>query len=274
MDAIYFNMLTDTSAIVFKTVAFKESSLIVTMLSEIHGKIAVMARGARRNKNKFGGQLQPGAVLDVVYYYKTTRDVQNLSKIAQKKPTWHIYQDMEKMAIALAVLELSEQLCHEHEPQDELFIFLSRFLHWLHKTEYSSRNLFPYIQIRLIELSGIGLSLTIPEMHENQVTPEKKKRPETPESTSIDSGVPFQCFLNVESGRISYTPEEGMHLPVSKSQLDYLRCVWKENKSQLLTHNFPSSEIKNLINHLDVYLKYHVDGIRDRRSDAIFKQIL
>lgn len=244
-------MLIDTSAIVLKTLAFKESSLIVTILSEKHGKIALMARGARRNKNKFGGLLQPGALLDATYYYKTTREVQNLADVAQKTPTWRIHQEMEKMAIGLMTLELCEQLCHEHEPMPEIFEFLSGLLPWLHQTDAGPKNLFPYIQFRLAALTGIGIG-----------------------QDSADEPGSRPVYLNVETGRLSTTPDNGLYFTLTKCQLHYLRCIMYNKKSLLLTETFPAAEIKNLIHHMDVYFQYHIDGLKSRKADSIFDQII
>lgn len=253
-------MITDTSAIVLKTIAFRESSLIVTLLSEMHGKTAVMARGARRNKNIFGGMLQPGAVLDVTYYYKPTRDVQNLSSVTQKQPTWRIHQEMERMAVGLMTLELCEQLCHEHEPMPEVFEFLENFLSWLHKTEDNPKNIFPYVQYRLAQLTGIGIA---EEGSDNPVIYDSE--PDSAES---------RCFLNVSSGRFTHSREEGLCFPLTKSQQHYIRCILNGRKSLVLTENFPATDIRNLIHHLDAYFQYHMEGIKERKSDAIFEQII
>lgn len=246
-------MITDTSAIVLKSINFRESSLIVTMLSQEHGKIAVIARGARRKKNKFGGLLQPGALLDVTYYFKTTRDVQNLSEVTQKKPTWHIHEQMEKMAIGLVTLELCDQLCHEYEPMPEVFEFLARFLEWLHNTSDNPKNLLPYIQYRLAELTGIGISWDVPETTSETTEP---------------------SYLNVTSGRISGIAEDGLSFPVTKLQMEYLRCIVNGKKSTLLSGSFPGQEIKQLIHHMDAYFQYHMEGMKARKADAIFEQIL
>ncbi len=255
-------MIIDTSAIVLKTIQFSESSLIVSLLSEKHGKIPVMARGARRNKNKFGGLLHPGALLDVTYYYKSTREVQNLSDITQNRPTWRINQQMEKMAIGLATLELCDQLCHEYEPMPEISVFLNEFLGWLHATESNPRYLFPYIQFRLAQLAGIGIAWQQIEQHEESLVRENEH----------DSQ--YECYLNVENGTIAFKADNGLSLGLTKSQGDYLRYIAEGKKARLLTVSFPADEIRNLIHHLDAYFQFHLDGMKGRRSDAIFEQIL
>lgn len=258
-------MIIDTTAIVLKTVAFSESSLIVTLLTEKHGKLAVMARGARRSKNRFGGLLQPGAILDTTYYYKTTRDVQNLSEATQNRPTWRIHQHIEKMALGLVTLELCEQLCHEFEPMPEISSFLKDFLGWLHDTSSNTRCLFPYIQFRLAQHSGIAIAWEVDESPGQSVSDS---------SSGNEPNTPFACYLNVESGSIARLADGGLSFGLTKSQHDYIRYIVEGRKSMLLAISFPASDIRNLIHHLDAYFQFHLGGIRERRSDAIFQQIL
>ncbi len=276
-------MITDTPAIVFKTVSFSESSLIVTLLSEKHGKIAVMARGARRNKNRFGGLLQPGAILEASYYHKSTREVQNLRDVSQKQPTWRIQQDMEKLAIGLAALELAEQLCHEYEPMPEMYRFLAGFLAWLHETDSSPRFLFPYIQFRMAQISGIGISLQLTEYGEHKqssLVPRTRDSSDFRENHTVENHTvnepkqEFPCYLNVESGAVAVKPDNGLSFGLTKSQSEYFRYIADGNKSRLLNTDFPVPDIKHLIHHLDAYFQFHLEGIRGRRSDAIFEQIL
>ncbi len=255
-------MIIDTSAIVLKTIEFSESSLIVSLLSEKHGKIPVMARGARRNKNKFGGLLQPGAILDVTYYYKSTRDIQNLSDATQKWPTWQNHRQIEKMAIALATLELCEQLCHEYEPMPELSVFLTNLLVWLHETNSNPGHLFPYIQFRLTQIAGIGITWQIDKEQEESAVRENEEVTQ------------FSCYLNVENGCVSDKPDHGLSLGLTKSQGEYLRYIAEGKKTRLLTVSFPAPEIRKLIHHLDTYFLFHLDSLKARKSDSIFEQIL
>ncbi len=255
-------MIIDTSAIVLKSIEFSESSLIISLLSEKHGKIPVMARGARRHKNKFGGLLQPGSILDVTYYYKNTRDIQNLSDAVQKKPTWRIHRQIEKMAIAMATLELCEQLCHEYEPMPELSVFLTNVLVWLHETNSNPGHLFPYIQFRLAQLAGIGIAWQLNKDHVASVVNESEQERQ------------FSCYLNVENGYISDKADRGLSLGMTKSQVDYLRYIAEGKKAGLLAASFPAQEIRNLIHHFDTYFQFHLEGIKARKSDSIFEQIL
>ncbi|MEL6615154.1 MAG: DNA repair protein RecO, partial [Bacteroidota bacterium] len=69
-------MIVRTDAVVLRTLDFRETSRIVTLLTRQHGITGVVANGARRTKSVFGSTLQPTAYLQVVYYYKPGRGLQ------------------------------------------------------------------------------------------------------------------------------------------------------------------------------------------------------
>lgn len=248
-------MLVDSRAVVLRTIPFRESSLIVTLLTEKHGKTALMARGARRNKNRFGGLLQPGALLECSYYYKPTREVQNLSKVAQMQPTWRIMEDLPRMAICMATLETTEQLCHEHEPMPAVFNFLIKLLTWLHESTHNPSNLFPYILCRMATMAGVGLQSLV-------------------ENNASEPDAPIVCYLNIESGTLGHAPEGGLHVRLNESQSQYMRCAANGSRGTLLKLSINKDDLRSLTAHLDTYLQYHVEGLKKRRSDAIFEQIL
>ena len=55
---------TTTRAILLRSVAYGEADRIVTLLTDAHGKVALMARGARRSQRRFAGSLEPFAVIE------------------------------------------------------------------------------------------------------------------------------------------------------------------------------------------------------------------
>lgn len=242
-------MIARSVAIVLRMVDFKESSKIVTLLTKDFGKLAVLARSVHKPGSKFAGLLQPGNVLDIVFYHKPSRSVQNLSEASLAGHTWKIRSDIEKMAIASATLEMLEQVTHDNEDCSDLFDFASNLLYWLHETTESPKNLFPYIQVRLAELLGVGLQS---QMENNNAV----------------------FFLNINDGNVDSAQASGLSYRLTEGQAWYFAMVFGGKKSRILKKEFAKGEIKNLIHHLDVYLKHHIQDVRDRRSDFIFQQIL
>lgn len=250
----YFNTLitviTHTKAIVFRSVDYRESSKIVTIFTKEHGKIAVIVHGAKKPKNKFSGLISPGNLLDVVYYFKPTRSVQTLSKAALIASLQSRNIDIKRFALVYSVLELSGQILHENEVNDPVFELLENFLIWIQKQEEIVPSLFCYVQLRLMTVTGIGITF------------EDSKQ-------TIDSTL----FLNVEAGNVSTFSHGSLSLKLTHAQTEFLKLALHSKTSHIFSLDLSKNELKQLIQHLDVYFKYHVDGYKERKSDSIFEQM-
>ncbi len=80
--------------------------------------------------------------------------------------------------------------------------------------------------------------------------------------------------MNLESGLITTKSISSHSYKLSPNQFRYLQIALQAKSSVLFDIPFETGELKVLIENLDRYLKYHVEGLKDRKSDAIFEQIL
>ncbi len=245
------SMITKTEAVVLRTVEYQESSIIATLFTLKHGKIAVIAKGARKPKSKFSAFLVPGQMLEVVYYMKHTRQVQTLSDTSYLKKLDNLRFDLQKMALVTITMELTDQLLHENEVNESLFQFLSSLLPWLNDEDSVSKIMFPYIQIRLAQLLGIGIQIVI----EEQVSPKTG-------------------YINVKSGTLSTESYDSDSLRLTPGQFQFVRESLQSMKSSIFDIDLTKNELNSLIDHLDKYFRYHIEGVRPRKSDAIFEQLL
>jgi DNA repair protein RecO (recombination protein O) len=244
-------MITKSEAIVLRTVEYQESSIIATLFTRDHGKIAVIAKGARKPKSKFSAFLVPGQVLEVVFYMKQTRSVQTLSEVSYLEKLDHLRVDLQKMALATTTLELASQLIHDNEVNKPLFGFLLNLLKWLNEQSSVTRRMFPYIQIRMMQLLGVGLQ----DMTDGTDTVQKG-------------------YMNIESGALSLKPMEGNAIRLTELQFAFVKEALHSMKSSIFDIDLSKSELNGLIEHLDRYFRYHVEGVKPRKSDAIFEQLL
>lgn len=113
--------LEQTEAVVLRGVDFSESSRIVTFLTPDRGKMACMARGIKRPKNQLGPLLETFNCLELVYYWKDGRSVQQLSE-ATLIDSWNgIKTDLDKITYGAFPLEIAYKVAHENEPSPELY---------------------------------------------------------------------------------------------------------------------------------------------------------
>jgi DNA repair protein RecO len=242
-------MITQTQVIILKSVDYQESSKIITVLSKEHGKIALMARGVKKPKSKLAGSIELGNILDVVYYYKPTRGVQSLTEVSVAFSSLNFRMDFDKASVLYAVLEMVGQLVHEHEVNSTIFNFTQSFIPWLAEQEQATLSVFCYAQIRCAELCGFNL--TVQNVDTNQST-----------------------FLDITHGLISNEIGSELSYKLTVLQTQFLRAAIETKNRSIFELGLQGGELKQLIHHLDVYFKYHIEGFKDRRSDQIFEQML
>jgi DNA repair protein RecO len=250
-------MIQTANAIVLRTTDVKESSRIATLLTDSNGKVAVMAKGVRRPKNRSAGVLETGNIVEVVYYYKSSRSVQTLKEASILHKTYNLRRDFKKLAVVSPTLELLDQIVHEAEESTELYQFAVRMIRWVNDTDEPVINLFPYIQVRIADLLGLGLQAVLSESIKDQT-----------ENSFPD------LYFTVDQGLISEEPGSNNTFRLTRNQAHFLLLALQAKSSRVLHVTFENTERKNLIHHLDVYLQYHIEGVRDRKSDYILEQLL
>jgi DNA repair protein RecO (recombination protein O) len=146
-------MLYKTKAIVLRHVKYGESSIIVTLYTEDHGRISCMVSGVRTKKPKFPPTLfQPLTLLDVDFYHRPSRDVQRIKDVVCCIHYRTVPFNYSKNAIALFLAEVLYLSLREEESNRPLFSYIfnalqlldaeeeviSSFHHWfmLHLTRY------------------------------------------------------------------------------------------------------------------------------------------
>lgn len=246
-------MICHTRIIILRAIDYQESSKILTVFSAEHGKIALIARGAKKPRNKFAGKLDVGTMLDVVYYYKGSRGVQTLTEANVFYRSDVFRKDFERAAVLYATLELVGQLVHEHEVNLQVYAFAQNFIEWLGEAEETYPSVFAYVQLRLADITGIGMRCFVEE--------------------PIDGEQP-ELYLNVSSGEVAEESDSELSYKLSAAQSRFVMQALKSSSKEIFKIPLQNGELKQLVHHIDVYFKYHIEGYKERRSDSIFEQML
>ena len=113
-----------SSAIVLKSIIWRDTSKIVTLFTRELGKINVIAKGARRSKSNYQGVLESINLLEVVIYVSSARKLQLLGQITLEDTFKNIRADYEKTVCAFALLELTDIFFKEGVEDAIYFDFL------------------------------------------------------------------------------------------------------------------------------------------------------
>lgn len=113
-----------TEAVVLRMQEYGESSKILTLYTRDYGRLKVLAKGARRLKSRFGGVLDLINYVTIVFYQKETRDLQLLSQADLVRPFLHLREDLHRLALASALVELIDRTESGQMPNPRLFKLL------------------------------------------------------------------------------------------------------------------------------------------------------
>ncbi|HJL16200.1 MAG TPA: DNA repair protein RecO [Sandaracinaceae bacterium LLY-WYZ-13_1] len=146
-----------SAAVVLRSVAYGEADRIVTLLTEAFGKLAVMARGARKSRRRFGAALEPYALIEV----EVGLGRGELGRLAQARVVRAfpgILADLSKMSVAAAGLELVREATPEREtPDPRLLPTVVRFFELVEASADEAVRL--AFTLRLLALLGLRPNL-------------------------------------------------------------------------------------------------------------------
>ena len=247
-------MIIRTDAIVLRAMEYGETSRIATLFTREKGKVAVLAKGARLMKSRFGSTLQPMSYTQVVFYYKPTRGLQTLSESGHVQPFHGISRDLEKISIGLRVVELAYALVHAEEQNPHLFNLLVETLGRLDTTETHTANLLPYFQMRLATALGFA-----PHIERDAV----ENLPEEGGVLTLDAGsiLPLQA-----------TPAAARR--ASRTALRAYAIFARADLDAVMRMRLPPDTRRDVNALVEAYLRYHVEDAYPTRSDKIISQLL
>src|SRR6202007_845513 len=123
-------LLTDklhkTKGIVLRTVKYGETSMIVTLFTELFGVQSYLVNGVRTSTKKGTGKatlFQPSAILDLVVYHNELKQLQRIKEFRWGYLYQHILSDVKKNSVALFMVELLARCLKQPEAHPDLFHF-------------------------------------------------------------------------------------------------------------------------------------------------------
>jgi len=139
-------MIHKTKGIVLRTVKYGETSVIVTVLTELFGLQSYLVNGVRTSKGKGGskaGMFQPAAMLDLVIYHQESKNLNRLKEYSWSFLYRNILSDVISNSIALFMIELLQKCLKQPEPSPELYYFMEDALTSLDLEERNVQANFP-----------------------------------------------------------------------------------------------------------------------------------
>lgn len=272
-------MIETTEAIVLKSLKYGDTSKIVTLYTKKFGKVTVIAKGARGNKNKFGSALEPMSYIQTVFYKKESREVQLLSQADHISVYRSLQQSGNKLIIGLCIIELLHATIHDEEKNEELFNSTRDSLSFLNASVSNEINFAIWYMIRLISLNGFEIDFSrcslchkSLELFPDEHTEHTENDVRTSEFEHDDDLMRFDyqtgtiacssCYINKPGYEIHARCVRFLSL-ISNTKIDWIYTLINANKDSLF-----------IISQLFNYMKHHIHGMRNVHTLSMVQSIL
>jgi DNA repair protein RecO (recombination protein O) len=154
-------MLHKTKGLVLRSVKYGETSLVVTMFTEMFGVQSYMVNGVRTASAKQpyrGNFFQPASLLDLVVYHNEKHSLQRIKEFKWSFIYQDIYRNVHKNTVAIFITELLQKCLRQPETNAELFAFVEDVLLHLDKgSDTVTANLPLYFLIHQAHFFGFML---------------------------------------------------------------------------------------------------------------------
>lgn len=149
-------MIVKTTAVVLRALRYGDTSKIVTLWTRDHGRVSVLAKGARSGSRRFGTSLEPGAHIIVVFYQKGSRELQTLSQADLEERYRRIPESLGATAAMLQMLEVVYVQTHPGGAHPEVYDLLVEGLRTIDRREEGLADVL--IAYRLKIASALGFT--------------------------------------------------------------------------------------------------------------------
>jgi DNA repair protein RecO (recombination protein O) len=244
-------MIHKTKGIVLRAVKYGETSMVVSIFTELFGLQSYMVNGVRTttkqgsNKSVF---FQPPALLDLVAYQNEFKNLQRLKEYKWSYIYQNILSDIRKNAVAVFMVELLTKCLKQPEPHPDLFYFMEDSLQHLdHADETVTANFPLFFAIHLPVFFGFRIT--------DNYSAERN-------ILDLEEG----SFFNERPGHSNYLTE------TEAASLSGLLQIMQPAELRELTLN--QQVRRKLIAAIEVYYSLHVQDFGSLRTLPVLREVM
>lgn len=243
-----------TNALVLREVNYKESDKILTLLTEKEGKLTVSARGCRKKDSPMAAACQLLAWAEFTLY--EFNGLWSVKETASERLFDGIRGDLEKIALASYLMEVTETLAEEGQPDPGLLSVTLNCLHAMDKLRVPLSQVKSAFEWRAMALAGYE-----PQIERCGVC--FREKPNEPH-IHLGEGTIHCAACRDKLG-------EGVSMPLTVSALAALRHIIWGPRKRLLAFRLDDEGMKRLGEASEAYLMTRLE--RGFRTLDFYKSI-
>lgn len=240
-----------TKGIVLRTVKYGETSLIVSIFTELFGVRSYLLNGVRTSTKKGSGKanlFQPAAILDMIVYNNDLKQLQRIKEFRWGYLYQHILSDVRKNAVALFMVELLGKCLKQPEENADLFHFSEdAFLYLDASTESIAANFPLFFALHLPVFFGF-------RFHDNY----SEKHP----------------FLDLEEGNFVQQPPPHPHYLEDRQAFITSQLLKVQHPGELADIRLHHEFRRNLLYAYERYYALHIQDFGTMRTLPVLREIL
>jgi DNA repair protein RecO (recombination protein O) len=144
-----------SAAILLRSVDYGDADRIVTLLTDLHGKVVLFARGARKSRHRFAGALEPFGLIDAELAL-SSGEVGRLASARLARGFPRLLGSLARMQIAGAALELVRELAPPREPDPRFVPEIVALFERLDEPEEPGDEVRIAFELRWLALAGLS----------------------------------------------------------------------------------------------------------------------
>lgn len=242
-----------TQGVVLRETQTKEADKILTVLTAESGKLAVVARGARRKSSKIAAASQLFAFSEMVLYEK--RGWYMLDEASTIMLFDGLRRDVELLALSAYFAEMTETVASEGEGADELLALLLNALYALDTLQKPQALVKAAFELKLTALAGY--------------------EPLLMECAVCGKGAPVDPVFDAAEGVVTCRDcagaAEGQMLPLDPQSLAAMRHVITSPRKRMLSFMIRGESLRRFSHACETFARVQLD--RSFRTLDYYKSI-
>lgn len=244
-------MIQKTKGVVLRSVKYGETSLIVTIFTELFGVQSYLVNGVRQASKKGSAKatfFQPASILELVAYHNDFNKLQRLREYKWDFLYQHVLSDVRKNAVAMFMVELLAKCLKQPEPNPDLYYFVEDALHHLDSANEAVTGNFPlFFALHLAVFFGFRVS--------DEYSEEKH-------------------YLDLQEGQFtSQQPQHQFYLLDREAAA--VSDILKIMQPQELEEVFLNQEMRRRITHaIEQYYAFHIPEFGTLRTLPVLREVM
>jgi len=246
--SIFVSMIISSRGIVFRTLKYGESSLILDVYTEALGLRSYVFSGVRAGKSRAQAALcQLTYLLDIIAYEREDKDLNRMKEVRPAYIYNSIPFDIKKSAVGLFMLEVARKTIRERERNPELFAYLWQQFCFLDSSQHPVSNLHLSFLLSLAPYLGFA-----------------------PTNNFSDT-----CsYFNLREGTFEQHPPVDHLWFFDPSQSMLLHQLLNTPCEACHEISISRTERQHLLDGLLEYYRFHTDSLHHLNTHQIFKEVL